>query len=376
VGEVSKNLISLYQTSKNLNSSIKGSSNVKSALTLGSGIMGGGIAWAFANMNCPVRMKDITNEALALGYEQIKNNFNTLLKRRKITKAEYINKLSLVSATTSNTGFKNADIVCEAVVEDMEVKKKIFKDLENNISKNMIVASNTSALSITEMAKSFKNPERFIGMHFFNPVNRMPLVEIIPHEKTSKSTIDTVSRLVKEMGKTPIVVKDESGFLVNRILLPFINEAFYLLEETGNPFKIDKAIEKYGLPMGPFVLADTVGLDVGYKVAKQLEDSFGKRMKVSPLIDQVYNELKLLGRKSGKGVYDYSKKKAVFNKDVKKLCKPRKNPNEDEIIERLIGVIKAEANLCLQEKIVKSRDELQLAMVLGAGFPPSKSIFV
>jgi len=330
--------------------------------------MGGGIAWLYSKMDIPVRMKDIAWDGIALGYQQIDKVYKQLLKIRKLTKAEVANKVALVSATTDMTGFKSCDVVSEAVIEDIKIKKAVFKDLEKHISADCIIASNTSSLSITEMAKGLKKPERFVGMHFFNPVNRMPLVEVIPGEKTSPKTVATIVALAKKAKKTPIVVGDCAGFLVNRILLTYINEAFYLLSEVGDVKRIDKVIENFGMPMGPFVLADTVGLDVGYKVAKILEDGYGKRMKVSPLIDEIYNKKKLLGKKSGKGIYSYASKNTEVNEGVLALCKKGKVSGQ-EIIDRLMLIMVNEAARCLDEKVVKSAEYLDMAMLMGTGFP-------
>lgn len=396
IGDVCKNFINLYFVNEKIKKDpgVEGKVKAKTithAGVIGSGIMGGGIAWFYSKLNIPVRMRDINWKGIGLGYQQINKIYKTLLKIRKITKSEMINKLSLVTATTGVTGFKNCDIVSEAVIEDMSVKKQVLKDFENHLSKECIIASNTSSLSINEMSKALKHPERFIGMHFFNPVNRMPLVEVIPGKKTSKETIATTVALIKKSGKTPIVVKDGAGFLVNRILLTYINESFKLLDEIGDIKRIDKLIEDFGMPMGPFTLSDTVGLDVGYKVALTLEEEFGKRMKVSPLITKIYKEHNLLGKKGGVGFYIYKDKKSatkiekLINKITKKSNAPEINPNiknyctlkgkklsDKEIVNRLINVMIKEAKLCLKEGVVSSPEHLDLAMIMGTGFPPHK----
>lgn len=400
VGDICKNLINLYF----INEKVKKESwvagkikikNINNAGVIGSGIMGGGIAWFYTKLNVPVRMKDINWHSIAIGYQQIYKIYKTLLKIKKLTKSQMDSKISLVTATTDMRGFENCDIVSEAVVEDILLKKKVFTELENHLSQKCIIASNTSSLSINNMSEKLKYPDRFIGMHFFNPVNRMPLVEVIPGENTAKETIATTVSLIKKSGKTPIVVKDGAGFLVNRILLTYINEAFYILDEIGDIKRVDKLIENFGMPMGPFTLSDTVGLDVGYKVAATLESGFGARMKVSSLITKIYKEHNLLGKKGGVGFYVYHKKKSYgkvgniiqsvisavngrlksdkveINDDIRNYCSLKtKHMSDNIIIDRLILIMINEAARCLAEKVVKSAEYLDLAMIMGTGFPP------
>ncbi|MBT5827942.1 MAG: fatty-acid oxidation protein subunit alpha [Alphaproteobacteria bacterium] len=372
-GDICKNLISLYYTNEKIkkDNGVKqkiAEIEIKRAAVVGAGVMGGGIAWLYSNIDIPVRMRDITTNALALGFKQVNKIYRQLLKIRKYNKNQITNKLALISATTEMVGFKSCDIVSEAVIENLDIKKMVALEIEKNVDKKCIIASNTSSISITEMAKDLKYPERFIGLHFFNPVNKMPLVEIIAGKKTNKETIASVVKLAKRAKKTPIVVADCAGFLVNRILLTYINEAFYILQEIGDAKRIDNVIEKFGMPMGPFILADTVGLDVGYKVAKILEDAYGQRMLVSKLIDQLYNNKKLLGKKSGAGIYLYQGKKVTCNFAINSLC--NKNEITDgEIQDRLILVMINEAARCLEEKVVDSAEYLDMAMIMGTGFP-------
>ena len=372
-GDICKNLISLYYTNEKIkkDNGVKlkiAEIEIKRAAVVGAGVMGGGIAWLYSNIDIPVRMRDITTKALALGFKQVNKIYQQLLKIRKYNKNQITNKLALISATTEMVGFKSCDIVSEAVIENLDIKKMVALEIEKNVDKKCIIASNTSSISITEMAKDLKYPERFIGLHFFNPVNKMPLVEIIAGKKTNKETIASVVKLAKRAKKTPIVVADCAGFLVNRILLTYINEAFYILQEIGDAKRIDNIIEKFGMPMGPFILADTVGLDVGYKVAKILEDAYGQRMLVSKLIDQLYNNKKLLGKKSGAGIYLYQGKKVTCNFAINSLCQ-KNEITDSEIQDRLILVMINEAARCLEEKVVDSAEYLDMAMIMGTGFP-------
>lgn len=381
VGDISKNLIEIFFTSEALkkDSGIENSiaaTDVKNAALLGAGVMGGGIAWLFANNNINIRIKDITQNAIALGYNQIVKVFNQLKKIRKITPEQANIKISNVSAGLDFTGFDTAQVVIEAVVENMAVKKRILAEAESYVSADAIIASNTSSLSISEMAHSLQNPERFVGMHFFNPVNRMPLVEVIRGKKTSDQAISTIVKLSKKLGKTPIVVKDVAGFLVNRILLPYMNEAAYLLQEGAEIKHVDTLIEKFGMPMGPFILADVVGIDVGVKVAHSLFESYGERMRVATILDEIYNNHKeLLGKKVGKGFYIHSNNQV--NRQIDGiLSEVRKAKDihqiyihDTEILDRCILTMVNEAAKCLEENVVKNARYLDMAMIMGTGFP-------
>lgn len=381
VGEISKNLIEIFFTSEALKKDSGVASEVevkeiKSAALLGAGVMGGGIAWLFANNKIDIRIKDITQKAIALGYHQIVTVFNQLKKIRKISSEEASMKIAHVTTGLDYAGFDQAEFVIEAVVENMAVKKKILAEAESNVAKDTVIASNTSSLSISEMGSALQNPERFAGMHFFNPVNRMPLVEVIRGEKTSDKTISTIVKLSKKLGKTPIVVKDVAGFLVNRILLPYMNEAAYLLQEGAEIKRIDAVMEKFGMPMGPFVLADVVGIDVGVKVSHSLFEAYGVRMRVADVLDEIYNNHKeLLGKKSDQGFYLYPK--GGENPEIEKILGAlRKAKNihpiylpDAEILDRCILTMVNEAAKCLEENVVKNVRYLDMAMIMGAGFP-------
>lgn len=373
IKQSSKNLIDLFFISEKAkkvtfakkNSEVK---KIDKAAVLGAGVMGGGIAWFFTKLDIRVRLKDLNLKAIALGYQQVEKIYTTLVKIRKYKTNQALLKKGLISYSLDYQGFANTDIIVEAIIEDMKIKKASFKELEKHINENTIIASNTSSLSINEMAKSLEKPKRFIGMHFFNPVNRMPLVEVIPAQETNTETIETIFSLCRKAGKTPILVKDAPGFLVNRILIPYINEAGYLLAEHQDLENIDKIVSEFGMPMGPFTLADNVGIDVGYKVAKILEKSFGKRMKVSDLLEQTY-QAKFLGKKTGLGFYDY-KNQGKINLKLKDFYKNEaKTYSSEQIIDRLILVMVNEAAKCLEEKIIADHELLDLAMVMGTGFP-------
>jgi 3-hydroxyacyl-CoA dehydrogenase/enoyl-CoA hydratase/3-hydroxybutyryl-CoA epimerase len=379
--QVSKNLIDIFFTSESLkknnfeNLEIK---EINAAATLGAGIMGGGIAWLFANKNLSVRIKDISQNAVALGFNQVLKIFNQLKKIRKLTQSEIDLKMSKITSSLDYSGFENVDIVVEAVVENMAIKKNILAEVETKLKKDALIVSNTSSLSITEMAEALQNPERFAGMHFFNPVNRMPLVEVIYGPKTSRETIASVVALSKKLGKTPIAVKDVAGFLVNRILLTSMNEAAYLLQDGAYIGEIDAALEEFGMPMGPFILSDVVGIDVGVKVAQSLHQAYGERMKVAEILTEIYvNHKELLGKKANKGFYIHARKKSVNNeiytilKEVQNKHKiSTKTVSKEEIVNRCILTMVNEAAKCLEEGVVENANELDMAMIMGAGFPP------
>ena len=390
VSDISKNLIDIFFTNEDLkkDDGVEGRCKeivedkmnfVQSAAVLGAGIMGGGIAWLFANKNINIRIKDISQNAITIGYNQVLKIFNQLKKIRKITQQELDIKIAKITSGLDYSGFTRNDFVVEAVVENIEIKKSVLKETEKHLTKEAIIVSNTSSLSISKMGQVLENPERFAGMHFFNPVNRMPLVEIIKGEKTSDETIAKVVKLSKRLGKTPIVVKDVAGFLVNRILLPFMNEAAYLLQEGADIERIDHIMANYGMPMGPFILADVVGIDVGYKVAKSLEEAYGSRMKVAAILEEMHKDKNLLGKKSKKGFYNYAFKEKEYriNPEIQQLLTKIRQENsiktyyikDKKIIDRCILTMVNEAAKCLEEGVVANAKYLDMAMIMGAGFP-------
>ena len=375
VTPISKNLISLFFA-------IEGIKNEKLSVpkeellpiniisVVGGGTMGGGIVWLFAKINKSVRLKVRGFKQAGATIASVAKSFEAIRKRRRLTAREVDMKMTRISYGTDYQSLQQSDLIVEAIVENVDAKQESYEKLEEVLSKEAIIASNTSSLSISMLSSKMKNPERFVGMHFFNPVPLMPLVEVIPGEKTEDKVIATVVDLAKKAGKTPIVVKDCAGFLVNRILLPYINESARLLEEGGDIARIDKIILNFGMPMGPFTLADEVGLDVGFKVAKVLESGYGERMKVSALLDRVYNELKLLGKKNKKGFYIHDGKNKEVNNEIKKLQTSHQTFDAQEIIDRAILIMVNEAALCLEAGVVKDAQHLDVAMIMGTGFPP------
>lgn len=380
-GDVSKNLIRIFfmtegvKKSKGLATGVVAEAHpVHSAAVLGAGVMGGGVAQLLADKEIPVRMKDLTNQALATGIQAAGRVFQSSLKKRRINKRQYMQKLNHIAPVTDFSGFRSADVVVEAIVENMGVKKKVFQELENEIKDSCIVASNTSSLSVSEMQTAFRVPQRFVGMHFFNPVHRMPLVEVIRGKDSSDVAVSTIYQFSKQLGKTPIVVKDSPGFLVNRILGPYMVEAVYLVAEGAPIPELDKAVVKFGMPMGPMELIDEVGIDTADKVGHIFHDAFGERMKPSDINHKLV-EAGRLGKKSGKGLYEYKNngRERSFDPAVYQLLKVEPKPGKitaQEMVERCILVMINEGAMCLDEQIVATADELDLGMIMGTGFPP------
>lgn len=375
VTDISKNLIGLFYASERLKKETGVNRKVNPIPinmmnVIGAGVMGAGIVFQFSKLDKLVRMKLRRYEQAGEAMKSVAKVYEGFIKRRRLSKEEVGQKLAHISYTTEFNGFKHCDLALEAIVENTQAKQELYEKLEEIMDEKAIIASNTSSLSISMLSENMQHPDRFVGMHFFNPVARMPLVEIIAGKKTSSKTIATVVALAKEAGKTPVVVGDCAGFLVNRILIPYINEAVRMFEEGADYERMDKTILDFGMPMGPFVLADEVGLDVGYKVAKVLEEAYGPRMKVSDILDRVYHQMNLLGKKSGKGFYIHNGKKRQVNDAVKALVFSKRQFDEQEILDRAMLIMVNEAAMCLEEGIIDNAQYLDMAMIMGTGFPP------
>lgn len=347
---------------------------IKRGAVLGAGVMGGGIAWLFANNDQAPLMKDLNQPALELGLKQASSNFASALKRRRMSEDDFNRKMRSITPTTSFDGFKGVDLVIEAVVENMDIKKKVFAEVETKVSDECLLTSNSSSLSITEMATALKNPKRFAGLHFFNPVNKMPLVEIISHPGADSEVIQRLYKWALDVKKTPVVVNDGPGFLVNRILAPYLNEAAYLLEEGVSVADLDQAALNFGMPMGPCRLMDEIGLDVCEKVGKIMHNGLGERATPNKLASE-FVKSGALGKKNGKGFYLYDEKGKVSGKNAQAetfLPSMKKSMDETQLQMRLFLPMINEAAYCLADKIVEKASSVDLAMVYGTGFPPFK----
>ena len=367
----SKNLIKLFFLFEKLNKNYEKTPNpISNVAVFGNGVMGKGIIWLFSKYLKDVRIKlrDI-NQAHGI-IKDVAKIYTYLVKSRKMTQNQMDFKLNTISYTDKFNGLKNMQFVIEAIVEDEETKKQTYKQLETVLNENAIIATNTSSISINKLGSDLKNKENFLGVHFFNPVNLMPLVEVIPSKHTSKETINKVFELLISCGKTPILVGDCAGFIVNRILLPYLNEAAFIVSESSKIEHIDQLIKAFGMPMGPFTLADTVGIDVGYKVASILNQEYGQRMPIAPLIEKMY-EAKYFGKKSDEGgFYKYDGKDDFVNEHViSMLPNNSKIISDEEIVQRCLYIMINEASRCLEENIVTDASIIDFAMITGTGFP-------
>jgi len=377
VTNVSKNLVKVFYLTEAVKKDT-GVENYSGAVqefhkigVLGAGLMGGGIAQLMAHNDLPARMKDINLAAVAKGMEAAAKVFNESVKRRRMTPKEMQNKMALISGSADYSGFKNADLVIEAIVEILDVKKKVFAEIDTLLPSHSILASNTSSLPITEMARATKRPDKFAGLHFFNPVHRMPLVEVIRGVDTSDATVASLVAFSKKIDKTPIVVKDSPGFLVNRILGAYMAEAGRLLAEGAAIEPLDAALVEFGMPMGPINLFDEVGLDVAAKVSHILENAFGSRMAGDGMLDKIV-ESGRLGKKNGKGFYIYeSKNKKVDPAIYAFIPKTGKfDGSAAEMQDRCVLPMINEAAMCLSEGLVRRPADVDIGMIFGTGFPP------
>jgi 3-hydroxyacyl-CoA dehydrogenase/enoyl-CoA hydratase/3-hydroxybutyryl-CoA epimerase/enoyl-CoA isomerase len=372
---VAENLVSIFlsdQFNKKKTKAIgKKSKTPTQAAVLGAGIMGGGIAYQSATRGIPILMKDIRPEALTLGMNEALKLCEKRVEKQKMTTLEMGQTLARIVPTLSFGDFSGVDLAVEAVVEDREIKKKVLAELEDKIGG--ILATNTSTIPIDELAEGLKRPENFCGMHFFNPVPRMPLVEVIRGKKTSDEALARVVQYALALGKTPIVVQDGPGFLVNRILFPYLFGLFSLLEDGVNPYQVDRVMERFGWPMGPAYLLDVIGLDTALHAARVMGKAFPDRMGVkagSPLEKMV--EGKRLGQKNGLGFYRHEmdkKGKSIKIKDPM-FDGHTKALEDQEVIDRMMVPLLLESVRCLEDKIVETPMELDLALIYGIGFPP------
>jgi 3-hydroxyacyl-CoA dehydrogenase/enoyl-CoA hydratase/3-hydroxybutyryl-CoA epimerase len=344
---------------------------VEKLALLGGGLMGGGIAYVSMQKGIPVRIKERDYAGAGRALKHVRGLYDEQLRKKRLTWRERDAKMALVSAGIDYAGFKHADLVVEAVFEDLAVKHQVLKETEAVTREDCIFASNTSSLPITEIAKGSKRPETVIGMHYFSPVNKMPLLEIITHKGTADWVTATCVELGRKQGKDVIVVNDGAGFYTSRILAPYLNEAAYLMAEGADIAELDAALVKFGFPVGPVTLLDEVGIDVGEKVSKILFKAFGERMAPPSLMKDVVADGRL-GRKAKKGFYTYDGKKKEVDTSVYTFLpsgKP-KQLDRQEMAERCVLQMVNEAVLCLEESVLRSPRDGDLGAIFGLGFPP------
>ena len=339
---------------------------------LGAGTMGVGIAQVLAQVGFQVVIIDVSEELVRKGIEKMERNLSKSVERGKLSPAEKENILQRINPTINIESLKDSELIIEAVFEDLKIKISLFKRLDALCSPDTIFASNTSTLSITQMAARISRQERFLGLHFFNPVPMMRLVEVIPGLQTSREAVDLGINIVKAIKKVPVLARDCPGFLVNRIFLPYVGEAMLVAQEgAALPQEIDEAIMKIGFPMGPLTLNDMVGIDVGVHTFPIMHDAYGERFPVPLLFERLFKAGRM-GMKSGKGIYVNEKVDDEFFEIVRKIQTETGIKNTEFSTERLILRQANEAIYCLQEKIATTED-IDRAMVLGTGFPSDES---
>ncbi len=379
VGSVSKNLIHVFHLRE---AARKGTgvadpdaraAAVGTLGVLGAGVMGGGIAQLAADHAIRVRMKDIRHDAVSSGLRHARALFDKAVERHRLTVREAAQRMELIGGGLDYAGFAAADVVVEAVVERLDVKRTVLAETEEEIPEACILATNTSALSVDAMAEALRRPQRFCGMHFFNPVHRMPLVEVVRGAATSDDTIATIYALSLRLGKVPVVVADGPGFLVNRILTPYLNEAGWLLAEGVSVEAIDAAAHAFGMPMGPLRLVDEVGIDVSTHAGAIMHEALGERLEPAPPLVALGASGRL-GRKGGSGFYTYEdgKEKGVDTSiyDALGVTRARARVPAEVIQRRLVLPMVNEAARILAEGRVRTAGEVDLAMIMGTGFPP------
>jgi 3-hydroxyacyl-CoA dehydrogenase/enoyl-CoA hydratase/3-hydroxybutyryl-CoA epimerase/enoyl-CoA isomerase len=358
----------------------KGAREIRQAAVLGAGIMGGGIAYQAAYKGTPIIMKDIRDEALELGMSEAGKLLAKQVEKGRLTPTAMTQTLARIRPTLNYGDFGSVDIVIEAVVENPRVKKAVFAELEPLVPEGAIIASNTSTISIDSLAAGLKHPGNFVGMHFFNPVHMMPLVEVIRGAKSSDAAVATTVLLAQKMGKTPVVVNDCPGFFVNRVLFPYF-AGFHLLLRDGADFQaVDKVMERFGWPMGPAYLMDVVGMDTAVHAASVMAEGFPDRMQPGfRSTTEVMVEAGRLGQKNGKGYYVYAPDKKGRPKKSQdpasyELIAPvvagRREFSPEEIVARCMIPMVNEVARCLEEKIVATPQEADMALIYGIGFPP------
>jgi 3-hydroxyacyl-CoA dehydrogenase/enoyl-CoA hydratase/3-hydroxybutyryl-CoA epimerase/3-hydroxyacyl-CoA dehydrogenase/enoyl-CoA hydratase/3-hydroxybutyryl-CoA epimerase/enoyl-CoA isomerase len=340
---------------------------------LGAGLMGAGIAGAHIRRGIPVMLLDSVPQALEKGVASITKVMEGRVQIGRMSPAEVVAALARLSTTGTLSAMSDRDVVIEAIIENEPAKVQLYKELQSLLRPDAILASNTSTISITRMANAVARPENFAGMHFFNPVDRMQLVEVIRGERTGDATTAMLVGLAKRIGKTPIVVRDCPGFLVNRILFPYLNESLVLLEEGASPRAIDKAATAFGMPMGPVTLNDLVGLDTSLYAGRVVNTAFADRAAATRILDELVAAGRL-GQKSGAGFYSYAKGSRgaddpALEGFLAKCRKGRRDIGPEEITDRLFLPMLVEASRVLAEGIVREPGDVDMGLILGIGFP-------
>ncbi len=365
VSKPSRNLVRLFVLAEQAREVECDAREVERAFVAGAGTMGAGIVALMAGQGVRVRMMDPMAEALQHGVKTVRDLLRKKTRRHAKPKHELGRLLDLLEPTTDTTGLIHQDLFLEVVPERLDLKQKVLGLAENELGSEAMLATNTSSLDLDDISQGLKNPERLVGIHFFNPVHRMRLVEIVRSERTGQEWVTRATALVRQLGKVPVVVKSAPGFLVNRLLTPYLLEAERLASEGAAIETLDRLACKAGMPMGPFALLDEVGLDVAGHVSKTLCDAFPDRFETAGLVQRLVDAGEL-GKKSGRGFFIYGKERSVNAR----VAGGSTSPSPDQVEEwqqRMILPVVAEALRCLEEGIASSADDIDLAMMLGAG---------
>jgi 3-hydroxyacyl-CoA dehydrogenase/enoyl-CoA hydratase/3-hydroxybutyryl-CoA epimerase len=386
VSSACRNLIGLFfqtQKSDKLPEELHGASaaRIQRVGVVGSGVMGAGIAQLAAFKGCKVVVQEVSQAALDAGLERIKGLFRKAVERRLLTEPESVERLAAIQGTMKWEGFENVDVVVEAAIEELEAKRAVFRELESRVRPETILATNTSSLPVELLQQGATHPERVAGMHFFNPVHKMPLVEVARAPATSDAALATLTQWAIQLDKKPVIVRDSPGFVVNRILMPYLNEAVLLVAEGMAIEKVDAVMKRFGMPMGPLELLDQIGLDVAAHVADSMRPILEGRFEPNTAFEKM-RAAGCLGQKSGRGFYLHGKKKLKVNAQVQELLQRDKPSSAVDSLpeavrategrERMVLLMCNEAALAFSEKLTASAAAMDLAMVLGTGWAPHR----
>jgi 3-hydroxyacyl-CoA dehydrogenase/enoyl-CoA hydratase/3-hydroxybutyryl-CoA epimerase len=367
--EATRNLIRNFFLAENYK---KGTSKtpvekIVHAAVVGAGVMGSGIAQWLSSRGVSVILRDVDAEQIDRGLANIDKTYGDAVKRGLMSDEKAKEGRARIVASTAPVEMRDVQIVIEAASEKIEIKRSIFRELSAQAPK-AILATNTSALPIAELGKATSRPDQVVGLHFFNPVSRMKLIEVVVGKNTSEATREQALGFARQIGKLPVLVQDSPGFLVNRVLFPYLLEAAALYQSGADAEAIDSALTGWGMPMGPLRLIDEIGIDITIDIAETLEKAYGPRDQPPELLRKMQSE-KLLGRKNGAGFYRYEGKQQTPNESLKAGRTNAPEAQTDNIANRLVFLMVNEAARCLEERVVASPADADYGMVLGTGFP-------
>ena len=369
--ESTQNLIRNFFLAEKYKKGSKQFEKVAHAAIIGAGVMGAGIAQWLSSRGVTVILRDVNRELLDRGLASIEKTYGDAVKRGLMTEEKAKQGRARIVASTAPMELRDVQFVIEAASEKIDIKKEIFRELSMQAGPKTIIATNTSALPVSELANCTVSPDRVIGLHFFNPVSRMKLVEVVIAQETSDDTKEHALAFVRQIGKLPVVVRDSPGFLVNRVLFPYLLDAAELFENGVEAEKIDNALVKWGMPMGPLRLIDEIGIDVTVDIATTLEKAYGRRDR-APEILRSMRESKLLGRKSGAGFYKYEGREQFPNESLSQWRRNGSTKHDIDLANRLMFLMINEAARCIEEKVVDSPEDADYGMILGTGFAPHR----